>query len=85
MTGPILLTGFGPFRDRAGTLIDPNPSGELAGALDGTRIAGRRVIGVRLPVTYSAVRQQIPELIARHRPAAAISLGAGPAKVCHCD
>lgn len=45
---PLLVTGFEPFLD-----VSVNPSGEVAGALDGECWAeGVPVIGVRLPVSF---------------------------------
>lgn len=72
-----LITGFGPFQDRAGRLVDPNPSGEIASSLDGRELAGGPVVGVRLPVAYEAVARAMPELLARLQPRLVIALGAG--------
>lgn len=73
----VLITGFGPFRDRSGRWIDPNPSGEVASRLDGRTLARRPVVGVQLPVTYKAVALAMPELLTRLKPALVIALGAG--------
>lgn len=75
MTRPILLTGFGPFRD----VVD-NPSGRVARTLHGRRIAGHLVVGEELPVAYAAIEEMIPALVRRHEPilAAATGVGRGP-------
>ncbi len=44
----ILVTGFGPFGE-----VTDNPSGALAMAVHGARVAGHTVVGVELPVSYS--------------------------------
>lgn len=85
MTPCILITGFGPFRDRAGAWINPNPSGEIASRLDGQVLAGVPLVGVRLPVTYEAVAREIPALLGRLRPRVAIALGAGPPDAVHLE
>ena len=45
--GPLLVHGFGPFRD-----ITENPAATLATAVDGARAAGRAVVGEVMPVIY---------------------------------
>ncbi|MGM0578956.1 MAG: hypothetical protein ACQEXJ_24755 [Myxococcota bacterium] len=69
---PILLTGFGPFRD-----VEDNPSGWLARRLDGSMLAGRPVVGVELAVSYEEVRRRIPALVSELRPVLAVSTGVG--------
>lgn len=44
----ILVTGFGAFLD----VVD-NPSGRLARAVDGAEVAGWRVVGREIPVSYA--------------------------------
>ena len=46
----VLVTGFEPFGDNA-----RNPSQEIARALDGRTIAGRKIIGAVLPCVLSRV------------------------------
>ncbi|MEZ4265364.1 MAG: hypothetical protein R3F39_03210 [Myxococcota bacterium] len=79
MNAGILVTGFGPFLGRDGQRIDPNPSGEIALSLNGTRLIGHPVTGVVLPVIYEGVAVEVPELLARWKPALVIALGAGHA------
>jgi pyroglutamyl-peptidase len=56
VTAPsLLLTGFEPFG--GGTI---NPSGQIARRLDGAEIAGMRVVGRVLPVSF----ERLPALIA---------------------
>ncbi len=45
----VLVTGFGPFHD-----VNDNPSGSLARVLDGRVVAGARVTGLELPVTWGS-------------------------------
>ena len=45
----VLVTGFGPFLE-----VTDNPSGALARAVDGLRVAGATVTGVELPVTWQS-------------------------------
>jgi pyroglutamyl-peptidase len=73
----LLLTGFEPFLDRDGKLVDPNPSGDVARALRGRRVAAYRALGVVLPVTYDAVSARIPHLLTEHTPSLVVAMGAG--------
>jgi pyroglutamyl-peptidase len=66
----ILLTGFEPF---GGESI--NPSGEIVRALDGAPIAGHRVFGAVLPVTFAASRPALEALFEQHRPVLVVALG----------
>lgn len=69
-TGVILLTGFDPFG--TDTL---NPSWLVAQALDGQRIAGRRVVAAQLSTVFGKSLQQLETLVATHRPALVVCLG----------
>jgi len=73
MTGRprILLTGFAPF---AGLPV--NPSGEVVRRLErtGVNIAADLVCRI-LPIAYRAVPGVLRDLVAEHRPDAALSLG----------
>ncbi|MDQ6880517.1 MAG: pyroglutamyl-peptidase I [Pseudomonadota bacterium] len=66
----VLLTGFDPF---AGDAI--NPSWQAAHDLDGTRIAGHRVIAARLPTVFDRSIAVLRELLAQHRPVLVICTG----------
>lgn len=75
MTAPsLLLTGFEPFG--GGTI---NPSGELARRLDGIEIAGARVVGRALPVSFerlpSLIAALVDEMVARAGTAALLGMG----------
>lgn len=67
---PVLLTGFEPFGGE-----NTNASGRLVAALDGRVIAGRRVIGLVLPVVFGSAAARLLEAIARHRPALVVCAG----------
>jgi len=66
----ILVTGFEPF---GGEKI--NPSQEIARALDGREIAGRRVVGAVLPCVFGAANVELRRLVRRVRPELVICLG----------
>ncbi|MBI5690347.1 MAG: pyroglutamyl-peptidase I [Verrucomicrobia bacterium] len=68
--GTVLVTGFEPFGGGA-----RNPSGEIAHALDGRVIAGRRVAGVVLPCVFGKATRELGRQISRHRPAIVVCLG----------
>ncbi len=67
---PVLVTGFEPFEGRS-----QNPSGQLARALHGRSIGGRRIQGVQLPVDSTRLGPQIRGLLDALEPAAVMSLG----------
>lgn len=69
----MLLTGFQGYGGRG-----DNPSAQVVQALAGTDIAGQTVIGEVLPVTNHDLRQNIEELLARHRPGLVVCLGLAP-------
>lgn len=66
----ILLTGFEPFGGEA-----RNPSQEIARALDGRMIAGRRVAGAVLPCVFGASLVNLKTLLRAHRPELVVCLG----------
>jgi len=69
----MLLTGFQSYGGRA-----VNPAEEVVKALDGEQIAGRRVTGRTLPVSYAELGPQIARLISETAPRAVICLGLWP-------
>lgn len=69
----MLVTGFEGYGGRA-----VNPAQEVARALDGTSIAGRRVRGRVLPVSYERLASGICALVAELRPRVVICLGLWP-------
>ena len=66
----ILVTGFEPF---GGEKI--NPSQEIARALDGREIAGRRVVGAVLPCVFGASVAELKRLLRTQRPELVVCLG----------
>jgi pyroglutamyl-peptidase len=66
----VLITGFEPFGGEA-----RNPSGEIAQALDGKIIAGRRVAGAVLPCEFGRAIEELRNWRRRHRPELVICLG----------
>jgi pyroglutamyl-peptidase len=66
----LLLTGFEPFG--GGTI---NPSGELARRLDGAEIAGARVSGRVLPVSFERLPALIAAMVDESAPAALLGMG----------
>lgn len=68
-----LVTGFEPYGGRG-----VNPAAEVVAFLDGQRIAGARVVGRKLPVSYRSLRGGIDRLLEELTPAAVISLGLWP-------
>jgi pyroglutamyl-peptidase len=74
----VLLTGFEPFGG-----AEVNPSWEAARSLDGTEIAGARVVAARLPVAWREALEAIAGHIDRERPDLVVSLGeSGRAEIC---
>src|SRR5512141_1022392 len=59
----VLLTGFEPFGGES-----ENPSHEIARALDGSVVAGHRVVAATLPTEFARVTGVLDQLIVRHRP-----------------
>jgi pyroglutamyl-peptidase len=70
MTGLVLVTGFEAFGGFA-----TNPSAEIARALDGRMVAGRRVVGHVLPVVLDGQRQRIDALLDEVAPDFVVALG----------
>ncbi|SFN25751.1 pyroglutamyl-peptidase I [Dokdonella immobilis] len=66
----VLIAGFEPF---AGEPV--NPSAEIARCLDGESIAGHRVVGAVLPVSFTEAPTALAEWLDRCRPALVIALG----------
>jgi pyroglutamyl-peptidase len=66
----LLLTGFEPFN--GGSI---NPSGEVAQRLDGSAIAGARVIGRVLPVSFARLPAALAALIDTVAPDALLGMG----------
>jgi len=66
----ILLTGFEPWADWL-----RNPSGDIALALKGKRIANCEIISTVLPVAHGEDMAKVAPLIEAHRPSAVVSLG----------
>ncbi|WP_435062307.1 peptidase [Halobaculum sp. EA56] len=75
----LVCTGYEPFGDH-----DTNPSGSVAEALDGRRVAGHEVVGRTLPVAFDAAGPAMADLIGAHDPAAVVATGlaAGRSAVC---
>jgi pyroglutamyl-peptidase len=66
----VLVTGFEPFGGEG-----RNPSQEIARALDGRTIAGRRVIGATLPCIFGEARHELVRLMRQHQPGLVICVG----------
>jgi pyroglutamyl-peptidase len=73
VTRPVLVTGFEPYGGRG-----RNPAGEVAARLDGSEIAGVRVVGRSLPVAFAALDEGVRSTLAEVDPAVVISLGLCP-------
>src|SRR5690606_23105809 len=69
-TGSILLTGFEPFGGDA-----VNPSAELVALLDGTAIAGHRLVSAVLPCRFGQVQEALRAAVERHAPALVLAIG----------
>jgi pyroglutamyl-peptidase len=67
---PVLVTGFEPFGGMA-----YNPAAEVARALDGAVIGGRRVVGRLLAVDFARHRTQIEHLFSELDPRLYIAFG----------
>lgn len=66
----ILLTGYEPFGE-----FESNPAARLASDLDGEAVAGARVVGRELPVTFDRALPTLREHVADVEPALVVSLG----------
>lgn len=73
MSRPALVTGFEPYGGRA-----RNPAGEVVARLDGSEVAGVRVVGRNLPVRFAALDAAVAATLAEVDPAVVISLGLCP-------
>jgi pyroglutamyl-peptidase len=71
----VLVTGFGSFGD-----VRDNPSGALARALDGSIIAGARVVGEVLDVSYARGLARLRASIQEHRPVLVLGFGVAMAR-----
>ena len=71
----LLLTGFEPYN---GAVL--NPSGEIANQLDGTELAGLRIVGRRLPVSTAAAPKLLRTAIDELTPSAVLMLGVWPGR-----
>ncbi|WP_440223083.1 pyroglutamyl-peptidase I [Dokdonella sp. MW10] len=70
MTPTVLLTGFEAFGGDAS-----NPSLEIVRRLDGERIAGHRVAGAILPVSFADAPAALEAAIDAHAPSLVVALG----------
>lgn len=70
MPGTLLLTGFEPFGK-----WEINPSWEVSRRLDDETIAGLRVVGRRLPVSWEGTWQALKDYIDEVQPDAILMLG----------
>jgi pyroglutamyl-peptidase len=66
----ILLTGFDPFGGDT-----QNPSGLIAHALHGQRIAGHTVVAAQLHTEFDESLKQLNELLLQHQPVLTLCLG----------
>ncbi|MEM7026289.1 MAG: hypothetical protein AAF637_27485 [Pseudomonadota bacterium] len=73
MTQVALITGFEAYGVHA-----RNPAGEIAARLNGTEVAGARVVGRTLPVAFASLANAIDKVLAEVDPALVISLGLCP-------
>src|SRR5579859_7469405 len=69
----VLVAGFEPYGGRG-----INPAQEIATALDGKEIAGRRIVGRTLPVAFEGIADRLATLLEETRPDVAIVLGLAP-------
>jgi pyroglutamyl-peptidase len=66
----VLITGFEPFGGAG-----DNPSQEVARALEGTNVAGRRLVGAVLPCVFGESIDVLNRLLRMHRPELVVCLG----------
>lgn len=69
----LLVTGFGPFEN-----YFENPSGDIAELVDGRRVAGVRVAGLRVPVSWRDAWEAVRAAAREYRPHALLCLGVAP-------
>jgi len=70
MIPPVLVTGFEPFAGLA-----DNPSADVAAALDGAEVAGRRIVGRLLPVDFARYGPALDALLREIKPVLYIGFG----------
>jgi pyroglutamyl-peptidase len=70
MQSPVLITGFEPFGG-----MSTNPAAEIARALDGAEIGGRRIVGRLLAVDFALHRVQLETLFSEIAPALYVAFG----------
>lgn len=76
MMDQVLVTGFGPYgKERT------NPTWEVARLLNGKRIRGCKVRGVRLKVSAREVSRTMPRLIDSIQPRLVLNLGLAPGRM----
>lgn len=73
MARQALITGFAGYGGRG-----RNPSGEVAKALDGREVAGLKVIGRVLPVSYEKLQNGLQTLFDEIKPCIVICIGLWP-------
>ncbi|QLG27912.1 peptidase [Halorarum halophilum] len=66
----LLCTGYEPFGEH-----ETNPSGDVARALDGARLAGHDVVGEVLPVAFEDAGDRMRALLDEHDPVAVVATG----------
>ncbi len=66
----VLVTGFEPFGADA-----RNPSEEIARALDGRTLSGRRLVGAVLPCVFRSSIRELRRLVRKHEPELVVALG----------
>jgi pyroglutamyl-peptidase len=66
----VLITGFDAFGGET-----ENPSQQIVRALDGSAIAGHRVVAATLPTEFARVGTELAALIERHRPVLVLAIG----------
>jgi len=75
ISATVLVTGFDPY---GGHTV--NPSGQLALALDGTTVAGARVVGRRFATAAATVAAELSAALDDVRPDVLICLGLAPGR-----
>ena len=73
MSEVALVTGFSGYGGRG-----RNPSAEVAKALEGKAIAGLRVVGRVLPVSYAKLQPLLQDLFEELKPRVVVSIGLWP-------
>jgi pyroglutamyl-peptidase len=66
----VLVTGFEPFAGES-----DNPSREIARALHGKSIAGRRIVGAVLPTEFARSLSALEALLKKHKPELVLAVG----------